>query len=210
VALFLSYLKKQFTIMKNIKALTLLFAAFFFTLVSCGTKSNQDDSKDIAEEQNEQKFENTDAEDDSEFAVTAADGGMLEVQLGQLALTKASSSKVKEFAQSMIDDHSKANEELKTLAQSKNITLPTTLSEKNQEDYNDLAEKSGAEFDKAYCEFMVKDHKEDLEKFRKAAEDAEDPDLKSWAAGKVPVLEHHLSMAEGMEQSVKSTSDANN
>jgi putative membrane protein len=147
--------------MKNIKTLSVLFAAFFFTLVSCGTKNNQDDSKEIAEEQNEQKFEETDLEDDTDFAVKAADGGMLEVQLAQLALTKASSSKVKEFAQKMIDDHSKANEELKSLAQTKNITLPTTLSDENQKDYNDLAEKSGAEFDKAYCDFMVKDHKDD-------------------------------------------------
>ena len=117
---------------------------------------------------------------------------------------------MKEFAQTMIDDHSKANEELKTLAQSKNITLPTTLSEENQEHYNDIAEKSGAEFDQAYCDFMVKDHKDDLDKFKKAADKAEDPDLKSWAAGKVPVLEHHLSMAEGMEKAVESTSDARN
>jgi putative membrane protein len=190
--------------MKNIKALSILFAACFFVLASCGTKSDQDDSKEIAEEQNEEKFDDTQLEDATDFAVEAADGGMLEVQLGQLALTKASSPQVKEFAQSMIDDHSKANEELKNLAQSKNITLPSTLSEKNQKDYNDLAEKSGADFDKAYCEFMVKDHKDDLDKFKKAAEKAEDPDLKSWAAGKVPVLEHHLSMAEGLEKGIAS------
>ena len=195
--------------MKNTITLSTLFAAFLFTFVSCGTK-NQDDSKEIAEEQNEQKFEDSDLEDDTDFVVKAADGGMLEVQLAELALTKASSPKVKEFAQTMITDHSKANEELKSLAQSKNISLPTSLSEENQKDYNDLAEKSGAEFDKAYCEFMVKDHKDDLEKFKKAADDAEDPDLKTWAAGKVPVLEHHLSMAEGMEKAIESTSDAGN
>ena len=196
--------------MKKIKTLSLLFAACFFALVSCNTKNNQDDSKEIAEEQNEDKFDDTDLEDDTEFAVTAADGGMLEVQPAQLALTKASSPKVKEFAQTMVDDHSKANEELKKLAQTKNITLPTTLSEENQKDYDDIAKKSGTEFDEAYCEFMVKDHKDDLDKFKKAADKAEDADLKSWAAGKVPVLEHHLSMAEEMENTVKSTSDARN
>jgi putative membrane protein len=190
--------------MKNIKALSILFAACFFVLASCGTKTDQDDSKEVAEEQNEEKFDDTQLEDATDFAVEAADGGMLEVQLAQLALTKASSPQVKEFAQKMIDDHSKANEELKKLAQSKNITLPSALGEKNQKDYNDLAEKSGADFDKAYCEFMVKDHKEDLDKFKKAAEKSEDPDLKSWAAGKVPVLEHHLSMAEGMEKGIAS------
>ncbi|WP_276369384.1 DUF4142 domain-containing protein [Chryseolinea sp. H1M3-3] len=189
--------------MKKIKILTLLFAASFFALVSCETKSNQQDSTEVAEEQNEQKLEDTDLEDDAEFAVSAAEGGMLEVQLAQLALTKATSPKVKEFAQSMVDDHSKANEELKSLAQSKNITLPTTLSEEKQKDYNDLAEKSGADFDKAYSEFMVKDHKDDVSKFKKAADNAEDGDIKSWAAAKVPVLEHHLSMAESLEDAVE-------
>lgn len=189
--------------MKNIKTSSLFLAACFFALISCGTKNSQDDSKEIAEEQNEEKFDDTAMEDATDFAVEAADGGMLEVQLGQLALTKAVSPKVKEFAQSMIDDHSKANDELKSLAQSKNITLPSTLSEKKQKDYNDLAEKSGADFDKAYCQFMVKDHKDDIDKFKKAAENEDDPDLKSWAAGKVPVLEHHLSMAESMEDAVE-------
>ena len=188
--------------MKKINALSVLFAACFFALVSCGTKSNQKDSKEVAEEQNEQKFDDTKTEDASEFAVAAADGGMLEVQLAQLALEKASSPKVKEFAQSMVTDHSKANEELKSLAQTKNITLPSSLSEEKQKDYNDLAEKSGAEFDKAYSDYMVKDHKDDIDKFKKAAENAEDPDIKTWAANKVPVLEHHLSMAESMEDAV--------
>src|SRR5688572_13709892 len=195
--------KKIFNTMKRIKTLSLLFAAIFFAFVSCENKSNQQDSTEIAEEQNEEKFEDTDLEDDTEFAVAAAEGGMLEVQLAQLALTKATSPKVKEFAQSMVDDHSKANEELKSLAQTKNISLPATLSEKCQKDYNDLAEKSGADFDKAYSEFMVKDHKEDLNKFKKAADKAEDGDIKSWAAGKVPVLEHHLAMAESLEDAVE-------
>lgn len=188
--------------MEKIKIMSLLFAACFFALVSCGTKDNQDDSKEIAQEQNEEKFDDTDLEDDTEFAVSAADGGMLEVQLAQLALTKATSPRVKEYAQSIIDDHTKANEELKTLAQTKNISLPSTLSEKSQKKYNDLAEKTGADFDEAYSEFMVKDHKEDVDKFKKAAEKAEDADIKSWAAGKVAVLEQHLSMAESLEDDV--------
>ena len=193
--------------MKQIQTLSILFA-FLFALASCGSGSNQDDSKEIAEEQNEEKFDDGGMEDVSDFAVKAADGGMLEVQLGQLALTKATSPQVKEFAQSMITDHSKANEELKSLAQSKNITLPTTLSEDNQKEYNKLAEKTGKEFDKAYCEFMVKDHKDDLDMFKKAADNAEDADLKSWASTKVPVLEHHLSMAESMEDVVASANNA--
>jgi putative membrane protein len=191
--------------MKKVKTSSLLFAACFFALVSCGTKNNQEDSKEVAEEQNEAKFDDTNLDDDTEFAVAAADGGMFEVQLAQLALTKASSPKVKEFAQSMVDDHSKANEELKSLAQTKNITLPSTISDEKQKDYDKLAEKSGADFDKAYSEFMVKDHKDDVDQFKKAAEKCEDAEIKSWAAEKVPVLENHLSMAESLEDAVDGT-----
>jgi len=192
--------------MKKIKTLSLLFVACLFAVASCGTKNSQDDSKEVAEEQNEEKFDDTNLEDDTDFAVQAADGGMLEVKAAELALSKGTSAKVKEFAQTIVADHSKANEELKTLAQQKNITLPDSLSEKNQKKYEDLAEESGADFDKAYCEFMVKDHKDDIDKFKKAADEAKDADLKSWAAGKVPVLEHHLSLAQQMEESVKNSS----
>ena len=191
--------------MKKVKTSSLLFAACFFALVSCATKNNQEDSKEVAEEQNEAKFDDTNLDDDTEFAVAAADGSMFEVQLGQLALTKASSPKVKEFAQSMVDDHTKANEELKSLAQTKNITLPSTISEEKQKDYDKLAEKSGADFDKAYSEFMVKDHKDDVDQFKKAAEKCEDAEIKSWAAEKLPVLEGHLSMAQSLEDAVDGT-----
>ena len=191
--------------MKKVKTSSLLFAACFFALVSCATKTDQEDSKEVAEEQNEAKFDDTNLDDDTEFAVAAADGSMFEVQLGQLALTKASSPKVKEFAQSMVDDHTKANEELKSLAQTKNITLPSTISEEKQKDYDKLAEKSGADFDKAYSEFMVKDHKDDVDQFKKAAEKCEDAEIKSWAAEKLPVLESHLSMAESLEDAVDGT-----
>jgi len=191
--------------MKKVKTSSLLFAACFFALVSCATKNNQEDSKEVAEEQNEAKFDDTKLDDDTEFAVAAADGSMFEVQLGQLALTKASSPKVKEFAQSMVNDHTKANEELKSIAQTKNITLPSTISEEKQKDYDKLAEKSGADFDKAYSEFMVKDHKDDVDQFKKAAEKCEDAEIKSWAAEKLPVLESHLSMAESLEDAVDGT-----
>jgi putative membrane protein len=134
--------------------------------------------------------------------VSAADAGLMEVQLATLALSKATSGKVKEFAQMMLDDHTKANEELKALAQKKNITLPTSLSDKHQKKYTKMSEKTGADFDKEYCDLMVKDHKDVVEMFKKAQENSKDPDLKAWASEKLPTLEHHLSMAERMKESV--------
>lgn len=185
--------------MKVTSFLIVLVCLFIF--ISC-TKNTADDSKEAAEEQNEEKFENPELEDGSKFAVSAADAGLMEVQLATLALSKATSGKVKEFAQMMLDDHTKANEELKALAQKKNITLPTSLSDKQQKKYTEMSEKTGADFDKEYCDLMVKDHKDVVEMFKKAQENSKDPELKAWASEKLPTLEHHLSMAERMKESV--------
>lgn len=180
----------------------LLCASAITVMTSCGNNNNTD-SKEAAKDQNEQKFDNTNIEDDTKFAVAAADGGMLEVQLGQLAQTNGSSAQVKQLGQMMIDDHSKANEELKATAAQKNITLPATLSEKNQQKYDELSKKTGADFDKAYASAMVDDHEKDVDEFKKEASDGKDADLKNWAAGKVPVLEHHLEMAKSTKDAVK-------
>jgi putative membrane protein len=181
---------------------SILFATILFLSFSCGTKQ-ADDSKEVAEDQNEEKFDDTNLEDDTEFAVAAADAGMAEVQLGQLAQTNASSAAVKQFAQSMIDDHTKANEELKTLAQQKNITLPTSLSDKKKKKYDDLAEKRGEDFDKDYIDLMVSDHKDVVDAFEKEADKGKDPDVKTWASGKLAALRHHLEMAQQTQDAVK-------
>lgn len=144
-----------------------------------------------------------DREDDSTFAVEAAGGGMMEVQFGQLATKNAASTEVRKFGQMMVDDHSKANEELKALAAQKNIPLPTTLPEDKQKMYDELSQKKGAEFDEAYMDMMVDDHKEDIDAFQKEADHGNDPDLKNWAAGKVPVLQHHLEVAQTTEDGLK-------
>ncbi|HTE34074.1 MAG TPA: DUF4142 domain-containing protein [Chryseolinea sp.] len=184
----------------NAKTYVLLFVGLM-AFASCSKKADND-SKEMAEDQNEEKFDSTKIEDDTEFAVAAADGGMLEVKLGELAVANAASAEVKKFGQAMIDDHSKANSELKALAEQKQITIPTTLSDKCQKTYDELSAKKGAEFDKAYAELMVKDHKDDVDAFKKEADKGNDPELKSWAANKVTTLEHHLMMAESTEKAV--------
>ena len=187
----------------NVLFLMLLTLVIVTSINSCNPKKSTPDSKDVAEKQNEAKFDTTSIEDDVQYAIAAADGGLLEIQLGSLALTHASSAEVKKFGQSMIDDHSEANKELAALASRKNITLPQTLSEKNQKHYDELQQKKGKAFDEAYTDFMVKDHKEDIDEFKKEAEKGNDKDLQSWAKGKVPALEHHLSMAQQAQESLK-------
>lgn len=178
-------------------------SVLMLVLVACGGKNGREDSKEMAEDQNEEKFEDSKTEDDAEFAVEAASGGMMEVELGTLALTKASSAQVKQFAQMMVDDHTKANNELKDLAQRKNITLPATMADKHRRKYDNLNEKTGADFDKDYIDLMVDDHKEDVKKFEDEAEDGKDADLKTWASSKVATLKHHLEEAQRCQDVVK-------
>jgi putative membrane protein len=176
--------------------------AFLFAVaVSCGKKET--DSKEVAEEQNEEKFDARADEKTADFVVNAADAGMREVQLGQLAVANASSPQVKQFGQMMVDDHSKVNDELKATATSKNITVPAALSEKSQKIYNDLAEKTGADFDKEFIDQMVKDHKDAIDLFKKQADDGKDAELSKWAQEKLPSLQHHLEMAESAQETLK-------
>jgi len=140
---------------------------------------------------------------DHTFAAKAAQGGMAEVQLGNLAKDKASSPDVKSFAERMVTDHGKANDELKDIASKKGITLATTMDSKSQATYDRLSKLSGAEFDRAYMKSMVADHRMDVNEFKKESERGTDPELKQFATKTLPTLEEHLRMAESTEAKVR-------
>jgi putative membrane protein len=140
---------------------------------------------------------------DEKFAKCAAKDGMLEVKLGQLAMANASNADVKKHAAMMVEDHTKANEELKTVAAKKNIALPTTLTEKQQKKYDKMAKLQGKDFDKHYSKCMVKDHKKAVCLFKKESKKGKDSDLKSWAAAKLPTLKQHKEMWEETCKAVK-------
>jgi|KBSMisStandDraft_5_1062788.scaffolds.fasta_scaffold25149_2 putative membrane protein len=136
--------------------------------------------------------------DDSEFAVKAATGGMMEVQLGQIAQGKAMNQRVKDFGNMMVQDHSAADDDLKKLSSAKNLTLPATLTDKQQREINDLNKKNGADFDKAYMKMMVDDHEKDIKEFEKAGKDAKDADLKNFVMKTLPTLQKHLDSAKAI------------
>jgi putative membrane protein len=175
-----------------------LLLSLVFLAVSCGQKGNdaQEDSKQEAKEENKEKFEDTDLKADWKFAIDVADASMLEVELGKLAQSKGLSANIKTFGQTMVADHTKANEELKALAATKNISLPDTLSDKSKRQYEKLSEKSGKDFDKDYADAMVDGHEDVLDLLKKEAEKGNDPDLKAWASQKISAIEHHLQMAK--------------
>ena len=181
-------------------ALSLMFA------VGCNNAETKD-STEVAEEANEQKADSTNAgkkmEDDHEFMIFAASGGLMEVELGKLASTNASSAKVKDFGTKMVTDHSKANQELMVLASQKNISIPSTPGTDHQKHIDDLREKKGAEFDKAYMSMMVMDHEEDVKKFEEASTDGKDADVKAFAAKTLPVLKQHHAIAKTINDEMK-------
>jgi len=133
---------------------------------------------------------------DQRFVIEAAQGGMAEVELGQLATQKAASDDVKKFGQRMVDDHTKANDQLKQVASQKNITLPTDIGAKNKATKDHLEKLSGAAFDKAYMTHMVQDHKKDVAEFQKEANSGKDADVKNFASQTLPTLQEHLRMAQ--------------
>ncbi len=133
---------------------------------------------------------------DNVWITKAAQGGMAEVELGKLAQSNASSDAVKQFGQRMVDDHTKAGEELAKIAADKGITLPTGLDAKNQATKDRLSKLSGKEFDRAYMQDMVKDHRGDVAEFKKEAASGKDPEVKAFASKTLPTLEEHLKLAE--------------
>ncbi|MCU1294576.1 MAG: outer membrane protein [Bryobacterales bacterium] len=137
---------------------------------------------------------------DEKFAKEAAVGGLAEVELGRIASQKASSDAVKQFGQKMVDDHTKANDELKQVASQSNLTLPTTLDKKHQSMVAKMSAMSGPDFDKAYVKDMVKDHEKDVKEFQNEADKGTDPNLKQFATKTLPVLQGHLASIKAISQ----------
>jgi putative membrane protein len=143
---------------------------------------------------------------DTYFAIVAAQGGLAEVKLGQLAAEKASNPDVKAFGQKMVDDHTKANDQLKSIAQDEGLTLPGDVNQKQQATYDRLSKLSGAEFDKQYVKNMVEDHQEDVKEFRKEANSGKDEKIKSFASQTLPTLQQHLDMIKSIQAKMGSGS----
>ncbi|HEY7112529.1 MAG TPA: DUF4142 domain-containing protein [Thermoanaerobaculia bacterium] len=139
------------------------------------------------------------AGDLGDFAKKAAVGGMAEVELGRLAVERASNARVKEFGQRMVDDHSKANAELKLAAREQGVALPTELDAEHQAAIDRLSRLSGSAFDQAYMRDMVMDHEEDVSEFARAARHSGDSPIKSFASRALPTLQDHLKMARDVD-----------
>jgi putative membrane protein len=201
--------------MKKLSIVFMLAGAFF---IGCngnngdngsGTTdtSNTNSSKDSTDSTRGDKPSDTSAsqasstppsQESKDFVTKAASGGMLEVQLGQLAQQNAKSQRVKDFGSMMVTDHSKANDELKSLASSTNVTVPTALLPQHQKHLDMMRKMKGDAFDKHYMDMMVNDHKEDIGDFKKEANSSTNDVFKGFASKTLPVLQKHLDSAQAI------------
>ncbi|MBI5472778.1 MAG: DUF4142 domain-containing protein [Ignavibacteriae bacterium] len=172
----------------------MLFAALSVGLVIAGASDDKDKTKG--------KLSTSDAD----FLTEAWQGGMLEVRLGRLASEKSTNADVKNFGEMMKDDHTKVNDQLKQLAVRKGVKLDSKMEKAHMDTYSRLSRLSGTEFDKEYMDLMVDDHEEDVDKFQKMAEVADDPDVKSFASKHLSTLKHHLQEAKRIDGSIKGMS----
>jgi putative membrane protein len=139
---------------------------------------------------------------DEAFVRAAARGGLSEIKLGKLAMDQGSNETVKAFGTRMVAEHTKAGDELKEAAKEENIGLPTDLTTKDQATYDRLSKLTGAEFDQAYAQDMVKDHQQDLRDFQREANHGNDDVIRSFASETVPMIQQHLDQAKEMLKAV--------
>lgn len=140
---------------------------------------------------------------DRKFVEKAAIGGIAEVEKGKLATDKAASDEVKSFGKHLVDDHAKANDELKSVASGKGFTVPAETDAKQRAKMEKLSALSGTEFDRAFTKQMVKDHKATVRLFEKQAKRGQDPELRAFAEKTLPKLREHLRMAEDLDRTVR-------
>jgi putative membrane protein len=146
---------------------------------------------------------------DRKFIEDAAEGGMFEVEAGQLAASKASDPAVKEFANKLVQEHQQANDELVKLANAKKVELPAAPPRGKRHAVEKLGRMSGAEFDRNFVkEVGLKDHEKDIKAFEKAAGKVKDPELKAWIEKTLPHLREHYALAQKLSGAGKNSAAA--
>lgn len=167
------------------------FVATILLIASCTTNASED-TKEIAEDANDEKFEDNEKEEDAQFLVNAAEINLEEISLGQLAQQNGQTAHVKALGKMMEDAHTKSQKDLVALAKRKMVTIPTSETNDAKDAYTKLNEKSGKDFDKAYTDMMVKGHENAIETYEEASTDSKDPEIRNWAANMLPDLRKHL------------------
>jgi putative membrane protein len=180
---------------KTVFIKTTIVAATLMSATSCFDNTKPEDTKVVAETQNEHLYRSTKAENDVQFIVNVAGINLNEIQLAQLAQGKSENTDVQNFGKMVETDHQASLKEITAIADKKKIIIPTSLTDDGKNDFKQLTNLSNVDFDKQYTTLMVKEHQDAITLFDKAATESEDPELKKIAIATLPKLHAHLEMA---------------
>ena len=169
------------------------------TMTSSTTDSNMSSSKDTS---SKMASSGPASAMDKQFMMEAGAGGNTEIAASQIALQRSSNDRVKSFANMMVADHSKAGDELKSIASAKSVTLPDSVMDKQHKELQDLRTTSAKNFDKAYMSMMDKDHKETITKFQMAAQKCDANDVKAFASKTLPTIKMHEDSVMAIQKSM--------
>lgn len=199
-------MKGVITMFKNFFVLlvsALLLVSFSFAQQGTTTKKEMKSSSDTTHHMKMSSKGAGMTQMKDSFAMKAASGGMMEVELGKYASTNASSQEVKDFGSMMVTDHSKANDELMGIIKNSKMTAPDSMMREQKNIYKKLTKLTGSKFDKEYMKTMVQDHKKDIREFEKASKNEKNNDLKNWASNTLPTLKKHLQSAQDINKKLK-------
>ena len=188
---------------------TFVMPCLFFFLSACEDTNKEttkttttEESKEVAEESNEAKFKR-EAEKDAQYVVDAYSAGLLEVKAAAEASKKAVSKDVKNLATMIATAHESMNGKIKALAASKNIALPTGLTDNQNDKLENWRKEERKDYEKDFVDMMVKGHKDAVDLYEKVASNATDPEIKAWASQTLPDLRKHLDMTNATWDKIK-------
>ena len=186
------------------KTLFFLLLVIGASVVACNSNNSNQSANDTS------SADSVKIDDDvTEFINEALQSGAMEVELGQLAQSKASNPRVKTFGAMMVKDHTAAGDELKVIAAQKNIVTAQVLEGDHLKDVEELKKEIGKNFDKKYIKMMLSAHRKDIRRFEDMAKDDEDAALKAFASKTLPKLKMHLDSAKSINREIKASLDSN-
>ncbi|MBL7936878.1 MAG: DUF4142 domain-containing protein [Bacteroidia bacterium] len=180
---------------KTVFIKTSIVTATLFTTMACQENKKTEDTKVVADNQNEYYFDTNSEENDAAFLVNAAEANVNEIELAQLAQQRSSNDDLKGFAKMLNVDHQASIKELTNLANTKSIVIPTSMTDEGKTNFKDLTNLSNIDFDKAYTNLMVKAHQDAITLFDKASIESKDKAIKAFATATLPKLRQHLDIA---------------
>ena len=188
--------------MITVKKITTYSTALCLAVTLMSSCSNHTDSKELAEESNEEKFDHK-GEKAADHLVEAYAGNLYEIKVSENAAMNATDPEVKRIAGMMVEAHSKMNTDVASLASQKNVTLPTDLSDDQRKDIEKLTEKTGLDYDKAYVSDLKDKHESTVKMLEKVSDKCDDPEIKNWATTSLPEVRHHLDMVTAAHDNLK-------